>query len=838
MPCSPDFGQGLLADLTEPLSDSTSSAVDELRLELDQSELKQRELVSRLQQLGGEATELRDVVSELQRQLDVSLAAQANHQELQIKLEALSERERILAQELDVLRARESVREAAHLELQGKLAAAERKNEELMAKLDGVLEEKGQRAASHFDSAQKIHELLDGLKEAEKGRMEATSDAEERRMQAERLAEELRTKEQALKDGEIKIVDLIEKGERLKKQAEDQRHAMDKLQGALAVREKEASNLQKQLQDLQCSLETMEKQTAEEKKKTMEEREELQKKLSSLKEGLEGKLQSLTAQLRTKETELLSNAKRIKHLEGETERLKGERQSLSGNVIELESSIKDQDKKIEEYKEQCTNLMEVNNKLVQTVKRNDESRKELAESKSALESELAGLRASEKQLKGQLKDAKVTVDERERRIREENRDLDEKLQKANMQVEESQGLVHKLEQENKDLREEHGSVTAALKAMQEELRNINGQITDLEKSLGASKRNESNLTLQLKDRDSQLEDRERLCEQLQTRVEELEVRERELEAEKAAAERAFMRQKEIMDSLEVHRKAVEKAQREMSASQANETKEMASKVSLLEEQLGLNVKEVSRLQEEVVSLKARLHSVTEEKGKIQARLEVKETSCEDLQTLTEQLKRQVEEQNRTHVSELLQSKEHVEGMSSKLDTERSMRTKTEAILAAAQKEISELKTQKERLVLEIAETKEGLHRANTEMAELGMTICRLTAEREEARERWTAEASRIQELEDQGERETERLNASMAALRQENCSLQEELQQMEKLPETVLELKELLDKAESEREAAREETTAVRFQMSTENMAHQNQIKVNSALLAPCVRIY
>ncbi|KAL7864145.1 hypothetical protein AOLI_G00155650 [Acnodon oligacanthus] len=825
LPCSPDLGPSLLADLTEPLSDSTSSAVDELRLELDQSELKQRELVEHIQQLGGEATELREVVTELQRQLDISLAAQANHQEVQLKLQALSEREQSLAQELDVLRGREAIREAAHQELQGKLVIAERKNEELIAKLDGVLEEKGQRAASHFDSAQKIHELLDGLKEAEKGRIDALADGEEKRKQAERLAEELRMKEQALKDGKTKILALTEKGEKLKKQAEDQRNDVDKLQGALAVREKEASNLQKQLQDLQRSLETMEEQTAEEKKRSLEEREELQKKLSFLKETLEGKLQSLTAQIRTKETELLSSAKRIKHLEAETERLRGERQSLSGNVIELESSTKDQAKKIDEYKEQCTQLMEVNSKLLQTVKRNEETRKELAESKAALEIELTGLRASDKQLRGQLSDAKVTVDEREQRMREENRELDEMLQKTKLQAEESQGIVRKLEQENRDLREEHGTVKAALTAMQDELRNINGQISDLEKSLGASRRNEANLSLQLKDRDSQLEDRERLCEQLQARVEELEVREKELEAGKAEAERAFVRQKEMMESLEVQRKAVEKTQKETSACQAKEAQEMASKVAVLQEQLGLNVKEVSRLQEELVDLKAKLKSAIEEKLKVQAILEVKEASCEELKTLTEGLKKQVEEQNRAHVSELMQSKEHVVEISSQLNTERSTRNKLEADLSRVHKELSELKTQNERLMLESAESREGLHRANTEMAELGMTICRLTAEREEARERWSAEATRIQELEEQGERETDRLNASMAALRQENASLQEELQQMEKLPETVLELKELLDKAESEREAAREETTAVKFQMSTENMAHQSQVK-------------
>lgn len=824
--CSPEFGNSLLSESAEPLSDSTMSTMDELRLELDQSELKQRELVEHVQQLGSEATELREVVAELQRQLDISLAAQSNHQELQLKLEVLAERERTLAQDLEVLKAHEFVKEAANQEIQGKLAAAEKKNEELMAKLGGVLEEKGKRTASQFDSAQKIHELLDGLKEAEKGRIEALAQCEEKRMQAERLAEELRMKQQALRDGETKMGALTKKGTKLMRQAEEQRNAMDKLQAELSVREKEASSLQKDLQQLQHCLEVMEQQAAEDKERALEEREVLQKKLSSLKESLEGQVQKLKAQLRGKETELISSVKKIQHQQAEAEKIAREKQGLSGSIVKLETTIKDQTNKIEEYKEQCTSLTELNNKLLQTIKKDEEAKKELMESKAVLENDLAGLRASEKQLRGQLDDSKVTVDEREHRMREENRSLDEKLQKAIMQVKELESVVLKLEQENTDLREECLKTKDALTVAQEELPKFTDQIRDLENSLEVARCNEVNLTLQLKEQHSQLDDRERLCEELQERLDELQAQEVELNAGKAEAERALEKQKEMMERLEVQKKAVEKAQLETSACQAKEAQDMAMKVALLKEQLGLNVKEASRLQEQVVDLKAKLLFSEEEIVKLQTKLEITEASRTELQTLTEQLKKQAEEQNRNHVSELLQSKQHMEEILSELEAERSALAKISADFAAAQEDLTVLKTQNERLAVENAETREGLHRANTEMAELGITICKLTAEREEAQTRWAAESTRIHQLEEQCEREADRLNASMAALRQENASLREELLQMEKLPETVLELKEMLDKSESERDVAREEMAAMKFQMSTENMAHQNYMKV------------
>uniref|UniRef100_A0A8C1GS97 FYVE and coiled-coil domain-containing protein 1 n=1 Tax=Cyprinus carpio TaxID=7962 RepID=A0A8C1GS97_CYPCA len=827
-PGSPDFGPGLLSDMSvqnsSGLNDSSISAIDELRLELDQSELKQRHLLDQVQQLGSEAGELRRVVVELQRQLDVSLAAQGNHQELQRNLEVLAASEQALSHDLEVLKGHETVREASYMDLQDMLAATERKNEELMAKLDGVLDEKGQRVASDFNSAQKIHKLLNELKEAEKGRIDALAEGEESRRQAEQLAEKVRMKDEALKEAEVKMAAWMIKGEQLQTMAKEHRNVMDKLQGAIAVREEETINLEKQLQDLQHSLETMEKQAKVERKEMQEDKEELEKKMS----GLEEQLLTLRTQLKAKESNLLSSTKRVQLLEKESEKLKSDKQSLRETMSELENNTKEQAKKIGEYNDSCAKLMEENSKLIQMVNKNEETKKELLENKSSLESELARLKASEKQLRAQIDDAKVTVDEREQRLREENRSLDESLHKANMQLKESESSVCQLKLENKDLMEVQVTLKASLAAMQEEIRNINSQIAEFEKSLGAARCNEASLTAQLKEKDSKLEDRDKLCEELQERVEELEGRERDLEVEKMKAERAFVKQTEMIKTLEVQRKAAENVQLEQSACQAKETQEMASKVTLLEDQLGLNVKEVSRLQEEVLNLRARLHSAVEEKDKTQAKLDVTEASCAELRTLTEQLKKQAEEQNRLHVKELLQSSEQVDAITLQLNQETSTCKKTTAELTSAQEELADLKAQNERLVLENAETREGLHRVNTEMAELGMTICKLTAEREEAREQWAAEAARIQELQQQGVKKTERLNASLAAVHQENSSLREELQQTEKLSETLLELKELLDKTEGERDAAREEITAVKFQMSMENMTLKNQIKALS----------
>uniref|UniRef100_A0A673XIE9 FYVE and coiled-coil domain-containing protein 1 n=1 Tax=Salmo trutta TaxID=8032 RepID=A0A673XIE9_SALTR len=833
---SPDNGPSILSELNELLPSSVEgSMLDELRLELDQSELKQRELLDRVQQMGEEGAELRSVVVELQRQLDVSLTAQEKQQGMQGTLKDLEAREEALSCELESLRAGEKARETENWHLQEKLAAAEGKNVELMAKLDGVLDEKGQQATSYFDSAQKIHELLDRLKEAERGKIEALAEGEDRRRQADRLADELRVKEVAEKKDEAKLESLSKSiadgNAKFAECAEEQRNAIDKLQGALTLREKEVNNLQRQLQDLQSVLEEMERQAEEARNRAEEEKVEIQESIGSLKEALEVELLYLKEQLKSREAELLSSIQRLQHLEVQSHSLTTERDILIANLSKLESSIREQANKIEEYKTQCTNLMELNGKLLGTVKRNEELKKELAESRAALEGEVAALRASDKQLRGQLDDAKVTVDEKDRKLREENRALDESLQRAAMAAAVSDASIKRLEQENQGLSEEQATVRAALSSMQEELKSIHGQIGELEKSLGASRRSEASLQEQLKDRKAQLENKEKGCAELQAMVEALEARGRALEKAKADAENACAKKTKLIERVTTEKQMVERTQLQRSSAQAKESQEVAAKLTMVEGQLEVNMKEVSRFQAEVMDLRVQLKTSGEDRMRSQAQLEVMEAQKDALRTLTEQLKAQTEALNQRHVAELLQCKEREEALSRERDQEAAIRSESAAAEASARGELATLKAQNERLAMENAEIREGLHRANTEMAELGMTICRLTAEREEAKEGWAGEADRIGELEERTSGEVERLEACMAAMRQENTSLREELRMTENLPGAILELQDKLEKAEGQvrslQDSSLEEMEAVKFQMSSEGMNHQNQIKVS-----------
>uniref|UniRef100_A0A672I4S2 FYVE and coiled-coil domain-containing protein 1 n=1 Tax=Salarias fasciatus TaxID=181472 RepID=A0A672I4S2_SALFA len=830
------YSQNLLNDLNEslPACMEDVSAVEDLRLELDQSELKQRELLGKVQQLGEEAAELRRVVVELQGQLDVSLAAQEAQQGLHGELKALRWREETLSRELETLRQEEKSREAQQVSLQQKLTTAEERNIELMAKMDSVLNEKGHQAASYFDSAQKIHDLLDRLKEAEKGKMEAVAEVDEKRKQSERLEDELRVKEAAAKDGESKlgalVTSLSEEKAKLEAEIEEQRNAYDKLQGTLTLREKETSNLQRQLQDLQRSFEEKDKEVEEAKQREKEDKEKMEKKVGVLKKSLEEEVTALTEQLMQKESELISSCKALKDLEAKNQSLTTEKDKLNTSLSELDGSIKEQAMKIEDYKMQCTNLMDLNEKLLSTVKRNEELKKEMAENRTWLEAELAALRASEKQLRGQLDDTKMTVDEKEKRLREENCKLDESLQRATMAAELSETTAKRLEQENQSLREEQDTVKAALSRMQADLKNVHGQIGELEKNLGASRKNEASLQEELQAKVHQLESKEEDFVELQSKIKALEAKEKELEAAKADLETTCAKQTEMIELVTSEKNSIKKTQLERSTVQAKESQEVSRKLTVAEGQLEVTMNEVSKLQAEVLDLRVHLARSDEVKVKAQAQLEVTEAQRDELRTLTEQLQSQLEALNKKHVNELMECKKKEEAITNQRDREVAAHAELSISAAALREELSTLKAENDRLVLENNETRDGLHRANTEMAELGMTICKLNAEKEASTEHWGANAAKTEEL----MKEVQQLKETMEELQVENGKLKEELIQKNTLPGTVKELQKQLEKTKNQvktiKDSSREEIEGLKFQMSSESMNSEVLVKVSQNL--------
>ncbi|KAM9426938.1 FYVE and coiled-coil domain-containing protein 1-like isoform 4-T4 [Salvelinus alpinus] len=206
--------------------------------------------------------------------------------------------------------------------------------------------------------------------------------------------------------------------------------------------------------------------------------------------------------------------------------------------------------------------------------------------------------------------------------------------------------------------------------------------------------------------------------------------------------------------------------------------------AVLVAQLQLSQGEVLRLQTEVVQLGAEL-----------------------------QIRSQVEGLNRQQVEELLlaQEREEALGQEQRRKTQTSQGLVLE--LASAREELHSLKTRYDGLALEHVDIREALDHANRETAELGVHICRLTAQNEEARERWETLSTRFQE----------ELNTSMTSLQQENLGLQEQL--LKEREEKGRLGEEEQGDIRAQKEAQQEEIQALCYQLSNQTINHQTQLQ-------------
>lgn len=800
---------GELGELGEP---SPCSIAENLRIELDQSELRQQELLVRVQELGKEAAELKGVIKDLQDQLSAQKSCNSASVAAQSCQETGNE---------DRVNHHQRCRESAITDLQDILAAAENRNMELLSKLDEALKEKGQQTASYCDSAWKIQELLDKLKIAEEEKLEAKREVEDKARNSERLSQELKLREEELSKSEEKLAEVKARAYDEREQAfvrlEELQSAVGRIQGALSLKEKEAGNLRAQLQDLQASLECRERQAEELRKRLHEEREEVEHRCavsSSQSEKLEGQLLDLKNTLKSREKELSASSEMIKHLEEQLEKLNVENETLCSRLDDKDFAICDETKNTDEYKTQWNSLMEMNSKLLQTVRKSEESITELTESRAVLLDQLAALKASEKHLKGRVEAAKMSVEDREKVLLDRNLLLEETLQKVLFQKEKSDDQVKKLEQENMELLEAQSSLNKQMVTTKQELESLTTKAEKLEKNLTVSQRGQAELLEKLQDTEGKLRDQTVKCSLLQVRADELESRNGELNNEKGAAE-----SNEKMQKL-----------RDGHQTSSLEAKEAPIRLVIAEAQLELNLREITRLREEVVELRAQLLAGNEERIKIQALQEVTETSREDLRTLADQLKAQVEELNRRHVDEILRSREREEALSRERDGEAQARASLAAEVTTSREELDKLKLRYDALRHENNESREALHRANTETAELGVHVCMLTAENEEARLRWEGLSARLQELEEEAAQETERLNMRMEQLCQENQELHNQLHGHEDVlgskQKLQSELSQIQQEAKDAQETSQEEIQSLRFQLSSQAMQYGNQLQV------------
>uniref|UniRef100_A0A8C4ZT87 FYVE and coiled-coil domain-containing protein 1-like n=1 Tax=Gadus morhua TaxID=8049 RepID=A0A8C4ZT87_GADMO len=365
-------------------------------------------------------------------------------------------------------------------------------------------------------------------------------------------------------------------------------------------------------------------------------------------------------------------------------------------------------------------------------------------------------------------------------LREKLKDREQELAHSSERVKYLEAVVEKLDVEKKHLNAgndvfpiDQSKILEDYKSQCASLMEINAKLLQTVKRSEASNRELSESRAAMRDQLASL-----TASQNPLKVQEeaamLSIEERETKLLEANQRLEEVTQLSLKKQLSTAEKP-EKAQKLHNAHHHASHPDAGKRHLLAEAQLELNLREVTTLQDEVVELRAQLLAGAAERMKVQALQEVTEASREDLRMLVEQLKAQVEELNRRHVDEILHSREREDTLGRQRDGEARVRDDLAAEAAASREELRGLKLRYEAACLESAEAAEALHRANTETAELGVHVCTLSAEKEEARLRWEALSAKLRELEEEASRETQRLSARMEQLSRENRRLSERL---------------------------------------------------------------
>ncbi|XP_062843413.1 FYVE and coiled-coil domain-containing protein 1 isoform X2 [Trichomycterus rosablanca] len=550
----------------------------------------------------------------------------------------------------------------------------------------------------------------------------------------------------------------------------------------------------------------------------------------------------------------------------EVEKLEAKRESedRSRQAEKLAQQLKTKEEKLKETEEMLAQRKKEdgNNELLKvdelqaTVNRLQEELSLKQEEMQNLRTQLKDLRSSFEARGHQLEDIKKKVLEERQELQQKSKSLkesldcqilslQEQLKRKEMELSVSTQKIQQLESQSKKLDEYKAQCTSlmennaklvhTLKKSEDSTRELVETRAALEKEVATLRASEKQLISKLDSSPLTVEEKKKLLEENQTVKGNLQKAKQESELNEEQTKSLEKQNKDLQACTIEKQGGSEDHKKDSNLDQHFKPEEASSHMALVVAQLELNMKEVSRLQEEVIELRAQLQVTSEEKMKLQALQEVTEASLENFCAQTEQLKSQVEELNRRHVEELLRCRESEEALEKELKHEAQVQANLQAQAASMKEELQALRSQNSTLLLETEEFKEALDRANTETAQLGVQVCVLSGQNEEASLHGEELLTRLKELEEM-HKEEQNLRDSVQALTKENAQLTEELKQKEGLSKITQELKQRLNEAREEsmslRRSHQKEVNALRLQLDESTTNLQNQIKaLNEELL-------
>ncbi|XP_005383519.1 PREDICTED: FYVE and coiled-coil domain-containing protein 1 isoform X2 [Chinchilla lanigera] len=771
-------------DLASPLNNEALEGFDEMRLELDQLEVREKQLQERVQQLDRENQELRAAFSTQRKQLQAEKqqghAAAEDHSHL---LDLVAE----LQKQWEVTRATQD----AVKELQMCLQALDRdtakeRDGSALQRLEAVLQPLAQELKTARDSLGKnqlFSSLLDWPARAEQ-RADTAPDTEGQQepIQADLALNlgELKEKLQSLERESTGIPELSrQRSAQLKEEAwagpERQMQEVAPLHKELSGKEQEAAQLQQQLQESLARSSSLEEELARLKQEEQLQREE--------KEMLAQEARSLSRQLQVLETQLAQVSQHVGDLEEQKRQLIQDKDHLSQKVGALERLTGQAAPEPPVASEQGEAPASSTSTLQHTGKTPEE---------------------------GQEDGTKVPAGEQEEELLQANRELQRELQSMVGRNQLLEDKLQALQADYQALQQREASIQGSLASLEAEQASIRHLGDQMEASLQAVQKAKKAMKAQVAEKEAALQSKEDECRQLREEAAQCRQLAESRDADLKVLANECHHQAQVIEALRA-----EKSQQGLGPPQDG-----TAQLALAQAQLEVHQGEAQRLRAELVDLQAKLQAALGEQDKAQSQLRVAEEVLREHRTLVQQLQEQNEALNRAHVQELLQCSEAREGLQQEGRADAAQQHRQE--LQALQEELARATRSSEEARLEHAELQEQLHRANTDTAELGIQVCTLTAEKE----RMEGELRTCQEA---ASRERERLERHVAELLQETASLQEKLAAAEHAASSLAGLQAQLAQAEQQaqslQEVAHQEHDTLKFQLSAEIMDHQRRLK-------------
>uniref|UniRef100_A0ABI7ZAF3 FYVE and coiled-coil domain containing 1 n=1 Tax=Felis catus TaxID=9685 RepID=A0ABI7ZAF3_FELCA len=760
-------------DLSSPLHNEALEGFDEMRLELDQLEVREKQLQEQVHQLDTENQGLRATVSlqgeqlqterergraaaednarltrlvaELQKQWEVTQAAQSAVKELQECLRAL---ERGAAEKEEdshsALRRLESVLQPLARELEAAWGSPDRKSprsaeQEADSVPAPVPDTPGRRKPLPGDPAPGTQELGEKLRALEREHAEVQELSRQQSAQLGQLAEELRLKEEARAGLEHRLEELAGKGQ-------------------------EATRLRRQLHEALAHLSSLEEELAEVRQEERQRRQE--------KGLLEQEAGALARQLRVLEAQLAQLSQHVGDLEEQRQQLARDRDHLSQKVGALERLA-------------------------------EQPGPPGATPRQASRGPEEGPRSPQE---GQTGGPETPGSGREERLQQADGELKKELQKALERNQLLEGKLQALQADYQALQQREAAIRSSLASLESEQASIRHMGDQMEASLLAVRKAKETMRAHAAEKEAALRSKEAECQQLQEAVGQCRQRAEAQERELKALESQCQRQTQLIETLRA-----EKGQQGLGPPEGTAPREPGA-------QLAPSQAEPEARQGEagVPDLQAELQAALGDREKAQSQLSVAEAALREHRALVQQLQEQNEALKKARGREPPQGSGH-EGA---LREDRAEEEQSQAGHGSREAPLGQ------------AEPREQLPGASADTAEPHGHRCTQLVEKQQAEE---ALARAVQELRDAREaasREREGLEHRVAGLQREKDSLQERLKVAEEaarsLPGLQAQLAQAEQRAQSLQEAAHEELSALKFQLSTEIMDHQSRLKAAS----------